>query len=70
MPKIYIEEAKRRGLTSTTIGKVIADMLGDPRLAQDPHFYLTGGRYYRQDLIRVPVVAALSQLLDSKMTYN
>lgn len=64
LPKIYIEEARRRGLASTTVGKVMADMLGDTRLAQDPHFYLTGGQFSRQDLIRVAVVSALSQLLE------
>ena len=56
-----VEEARRRGFATTTVGDVIAERLGGS--PQNPHAALTGGRVNRQDTLVVAVTLALAQLL-------
>lgn len=56
-----VDEARRRGFATTTVGDVIAARLGGS--AQNPHQTLTAGRVNRQDTLVVAITAALAQLM-------
>ncbi len=59
-PTEDVNEARRRGFATTTVGDVIAERLGGS--PQNPHSTLTGGRVSRQDTLTVATTAALAQL--------
>lgn len=61
-PKEYVEEAKRRGFETATVGSVMAERLGNPDIGTDPHAYLTGGKITRNDLLQAAFKTALFQL--------
>ncbi len=56
-----VEEARRRGFDTTTIGSVIAERA--PADATDTHDFLSGGVLKRADVLRVGLLAAIGQLL-------
>lgn len=59
-PTKYVEEAKRKGFKTTTVGSVIARRNKDVDKA-DPHCFLTKGLLPRRLLVRNAVLAAVAQ---------
>lgn len=61
MPSDAIEEAQRRGFSTTTVAEVLGERLNCP--ADDPHAGLTGGQVSRGEAIAQAVAIVISQLL-------
>lgn len=57
IPEVYLQEAERRGLAETTVGSVVAEVLGgDPA---DPHSALTNSTISRRDILYRTLVSVL-----------
>lgn len=56
----YVDEAKRRGFYSNTVGSVMAESL--ECTSNDPHRLLTYGRFSRQKILTDGIMKCLSQV--------
>ncbi len=61
-PKDAVEEARRRGFATTTVGEVLKEQ-GRVKDNADPHFELTGGKKHRADFLQQAVSEAVAGAL-------
>ena len=58
-PQKYVEIARKKGFTNTTVGSVIAEELGGD--GTDPHAILTDGKITRTETLIDALIPALEQ---------
>ncbi len=56
----YVDEARKRGFYSNTVGSVMAELIGCT--GNDPHSTLTHGHFSRQEILTDGVMKCLSQI--------
>lgn len=59
VPTAYVEEARKRGFKTTTVGKVMSEILGTS--ATDPHSFLTNGRLSRREILEMSFMELLTR---------
>lgn len=67
-PNEYVDEARKRGFKTTTVGSIMEEKLKDKSIGTDPHAFLTHDLFPRKKLLKTAFKLAYAQLVKNSLS--